>query len=133
MPTQTFKKEERLYHKKTIDELFSNGSSIKANSFLLLYSTTPYESHFPARILISAPKKKFKRAVDRNLIKRRIKEAYRKNKKELYEFLTTNHLQLNLILVYLSEDIETYSEIEHKIKDLINRLTEQLKEKDYDK
>lgn len=127
MLEQRFKKEERLYHKKTIDELFTSGKSIKFNSFLLLYSTTPFESSFPARILISAPKKKFKRAVDRNLVKRRTKEAYRKNKKELYEFLTNNHLQLNLILVYLSEDIETYSEIEHKIKELITRLVEQLK------
>lgn len=129
---QSFKKEERLYHKKIIDELFSNGKNIKSPSFLLLYSATPFESHFPARILISAPKKKFKRAVDRNLVKRRVKEAYRKNKKGLYEFLTTNHLQLNLILVYLSENIETYSEIEHKIKELINRLVEQLKEKRHD-
>ncbi len=132
MSSQSFKKEERLYHKKTIDELFSNGKNIKSPSFLLLYSKTPFESHFPARVLISAPKKKFKRAVDRNLAKRRIKEAYRKNKNELYEFLTSNHLQLNLILVYLSENIEPYSEIEHKIKELINRLVEQLKEKRHD-
>lgn len=133
MLKQGFKKEERLYHKKTIEDLFSNGKNIKSPSFLLLYSTTPFESHFPARILISAPKKKFKRAVVRNLAKRRIKEAYRKNKNELYEFLTSNHLQLNLILIYLSGNIETYSEIEHKIKELINRLIEQLKEKHHDK
>ena len=71
--------------------------------------------------------------MDRNLVKRRIKEAYRKNKNELYEFLTSHHLQLNLILVYLSENIETYSDIEHKIKELITRLVEQLKEKYHDK
>lgn len=73
----TFKKEERLSSKKQIEELFTKGSYFYLHPLKVIYlaSTVP-----PNQILISASARHFKRAVDRNKIKRRIREAYRLNK-----------------------------------------------------
>lgn len=75
----TLHKEERLRGKKSIDNLLSGGNW--GNEGCLKYCVVPNECGF-ARIIVSVPKKKFKRAVKRNLLKRRIREAYRQQKPE---------------------------------------------------
>ena len=76
----TFTKEERLCNKKLIDELFHNGSSFLCYPFKVSWLLTDTPQEFPAQVLLSVSKKRFKHAVDRNLLKRRIREAYRLNK-----------------------------------------------------
>jgi len=79
----TFKKEERISKEKIIQELFEKGSSFYLYPFKVFFLPNP-DAAFPVhQILISVSKKNFKRAVDRNLIKRRIREAYRLNKNML--------------------------------------------------
>lgn len=123
MQTQTFSKEERLTSKKKIDLLFANGNGFNIYPLraIWLFSPNQNENH-PAQILISVPKKKIKKAVTRNLIKRRIREGYRKNKTELYSYLTKNNIHCTLALVYLASDIALYKEIEQKIILVIQRL-----------
>ena len=69
-------------------------------------------------------KKKIKLAVNRNLIKRRVREAYRLNNKALKNMLSNSGKELNMMLIYGSEQILSYSEIEGKIKVILYRLTE---------
>ena len=108
-------KEERLNKKLIIQKLFNEGKVIKAFPlrFLVLSNTKQVEK--PVQILISVPKKNFKNAVQRNLLKRRIKEAYRQNKNELHEILSTNNIQIALGIVYISDKISEYNVIEKKI------------------
>jgi ribonuclease P protein component len=79
----TFQQKERLSKEKLIKELFDKGSSFYLFPFKVFFMVNP-DSEYPFhQILISVSKRNFKRAVDRNLIKRRIREAYRLNKTKL--------------------------------------------------
>jgi len=119
---QTFSKDERLSGQKIIERLFSEGKSFTVFPFRIIWLKSTFESNFPARIMISVSKKKFKRAVDRNLIRRRIREAYRKNKAEIYNYLNLQQAQCSICLIYNSDKILDYTEIEQKIKLLLLRF-----------
>src|SRR5580698_8922914 len=80
--TYTFTKEERLCNKKLIHELFHKGSSFLCYPFKVSWLAVAEPQQFPAQVLLSVSKKRFKHAVDRNLLKRRIREAYRLGKQQ---------------------------------------------------
>lgn len=80
---KTFKKNERLKSRKAILRLMSRGTRVEASPILAKYSFNPQEQDPANKIMVVAPKKLFKKAVDRNLLKRRIREAYRLNKQIL--------------------------------------------------
>ena len=119
----TLKKEERLCNKKLIDELFHNGSSFLCYPFKASWQFTDAPQHFPVQILFSVSKKRFKRAVDRNLIKRRMREAYRINKQErLYGLLETADKKILLSLGYIGKEIATFNFTEKKMQKLLLQL-----------
>ena len=98
---QTLSKNERLKSRKLIKNLFDCGKIIHHSPFKILYRFTKNENfNFPAQIAISVPKKNFKRAVDRNYIKRKIKETYRQNKQLLYKELNKNNQKLYFFVIY---------------------------------
>ena len=80
MQTQTFAKAERLHSKKIIQELFTKGSSFYLHPFKIILLLNPDPTASNHQVLISVSKRFFKKAVDRNLLKRRIREAYRQEK-----------------------------------------------------
>ncbi|PWS29605.1 ribonuclease P protein component [Pedobacter yonginense] len=80
----TFRKEERLCSRKHLDLLFKNGSSFLLYPFRVSYLFIDETADVQAQVVINVPKKRYKRAVDRNLLKRRIREAYRLNKQEKF-------------------------------------------------
>ncbi|MFT6867989.1 MAG: ribonuclease P protein component [Cyclobacteriaceae bacterium] len=114
----TFLKEERLTGKKNIEELFQHGSSFYLHPLLLKY-TSKSDDLTCNRILISVPKKKFKRAVHRNLLKRRIKEAYRLNKNQVFQ---GDPPYYHFAIIYLDKVILPYAQIEEKLIHLLKRL-----------
>ncbi|MCD4746892.1 MAG: ribonuclease P protein component [Bacteroidales bacterium] len=122
---QTFKKEERLSNHKTIEKLFSQGNSFFLHPFKVIWLDIEVKNKYPAQILISVSKKNFRKAVDRNLIKRRIREAYRKNKSQLYEFLEHNNIFCVFAFLYVGKDIIKYKEIEQKIILILQRLVKE--------
>ena len=119
---QTFKKEERLSKTKVINKLFSEGKRFNIAPFRIIWFNTEIENKYPAQVLISVSKKQFKRAVDRNLIKRRIREAYRKNKTVFYSELNKNTKKCVFALLYNSDEIASYKDIEEKIILILQRL-----------
>ncbi len=119
---QTFKKHERLSGKKIIDTLFSEGKIFVVSPFRVVWLEYELAGQSPAQVLISVSKKRIKKAVDRTLVKRRIREAYRKNKDEFYEFLNRNQVKCAFALLYNSDLIADYKEIEEKINLLLQRF-----------
>ncbi len=119
---QTFKKDERLFGKKTITSLFDHGDSFLEYPFKVVWLNSDEKRRLPAKVLIAVSKKNIKKAVMRNRLKRRIREAYRKNKSVFYEFLTRNNQQCNIGLIYISKEELSYNQIEEKILEVLNRL-----------
>jgi len=119
---QTFKKHERLSGQKIIDTLFSEGKIFVVSPFRVVWLEYELAGQSPAQMLISVSKKRIKKAVDRNLVKRRIREAYRKNKDEFYKFLNRNQVKCAFALLYNSDLIADYKEIEEKIILLLQRF-----------
>jgi len=76
---------------------------------------------------VSVGKRHFKRAVDRNLLKRRIREAYRKQKHELKEILTTSGISMDLFFVYSNARISDYAEIESAMQQGLVLLLDKVK------
>jgi len=123
----TFKKEERLCNKRLIDELFHSGSSFLCYPFKAswLYHTQPQQ--YPVQVLFSVPKRRYKRAVDRNLIKRCMRESYRLHKQQnLYNLLQSADKTIVLSVGYIGKEIAPYSVIEKKMQKLLTQLAEQL-------
>jgi ribonuclease P protein component len=119
----TFKKEERLCNKKLIDKLFHNGSSFLCYPFKASWLLSDEPQPFPAQILFAVSKRRFKRAVDRNLIKRRMREAYRLHKQQsLYEILNSSDKRIVLSLGYIGKEIVAYDFAEKKMVKLLSQL-----------
>ncbi|MCO5935434.1 ribonuclease P protein component [Mucilaginibacter sp. RB4R14] len=119
----TFKKEERLCNKKLIDGLFHNGSSFLCYPFRASWGLTDGEQLFPVQIVFSVAKKRYKRAVDRNLVKRRMREAYRLSKQSLlYDVLDDAGKKLVLSISYIGKEISPYDLFEKKMIKLLNQL-----------
>jgi len=119
---ETFKKEERLYNKKVIEYLFANGSSFFIHPFKVVWCEYQLNSQFPASILISASKHNIKKAVIRNRIKRVVREVYRKNKQEFYNFLEERNSKCVFSLIYTAKDVLPYTDLEKKIILILQRL-----------
>lgn len=124
---QTFSKNERLKSRKLINNLFDCGKIIHHYPFKVLYHITKNQDfNFTAQIAISVSKKNFKRAVDRNYIKRKIKETYRQNKHLLYKELDKTDQKLYFFVIYtVSHDID-YLTLDKEMKLLIQKLNNKL-------
>jgi ribonuclease P protein component len=121
---QTFCKDERLCRKSLIKKLFDEGEKRFYYPFRITFLKSPVPGNYPVQLLITVPRSLFKKASDRNRIKRLMREAYRKNKYILYEQLLNNNIQLLLCLTYTSKEIVTYQITEEKIIVLLQRLKE---------
>lgn len=119
-----YPKNEKLKSKKAIDLLFSKGKSINAFPIRVIYVPKLKLDDTPVNMGVTVSKKNIKLAVNRNLIKRRIREAYRLNNNELKIHLKNINSELNLMFIYTSKQILPYKEIENKIKVLLTRLIE---------
>ncbi len=124
-----FSKAEKLKSKKLIDILFKEGKVIRKNLMNCLYLNPDEVIDSPVQVMISVPKKLFKKATDRNLIKRRIREAYRLNKKSLIHLCRNENKPLILAFLFKNSAIKDYSSIETDIQNIIADLTNKVSKK----
>jgi ribonuclease P protein component len=116
----TFKKEERLAGFKAVAELFEDGK-VKVNfPVKVVFLEKAGEDNSGCRAIFSVSKRNFKKAADRNQIKRRMREAYRLNKGLFYAKL--NGKRYNLAFIYIASEILPYPEVEKSLKEILSRL-----------
>lgn len=118
----SFHKNERLCSKKVIDKLFAEGKSFFVYPLKIVYLETPLPVKNQVQAAFTVGKRNFKKAVQRNLIKRRMREAYRLNKQKLYEGLGDK--QLAVFFIYTGKTISEYKQIETAIIKGIKKLKE---------
>ena len=123
---QTFPKNERLCGKNIIDNLFANGSSIKESFFRLVWNTEEFDNDIIAQTLIVVPKIYIKNSANRNILKRRMREAFRVYKSGLYTKIKSKKQQLAIAIIYQKQEILSYKVIEEKIKLILDRLSEEI-------
>ncbi len=116
----TLGKKERLKLKREILYVVKNGSSLYLPPFYVKFGFSKDLGRLKATFTVK--KKNFKRAVKRNLLKRRTKEAYRKNNLALKNLLESKNLGLGIIFSYVGKEILPYSQIEEKMKELLKKL-----------
>lgn len=127
MSLSTLCKAERLNSKILIGKMFEGGVS---KSFSIFPIRVVYmfvdKGEAPAAVMISVSKRRFKRAVKRNKVKRQMREAYRKNKQLLVDELERQEKKLAITFIYLSNELVATAELEEKMKTALARLSEKL-------
>lgn len=119
----TFNNKEKLKSKKLIDLLFTEGQSVSAFPLRLVYLPTTFNEDIIAKTGISVSKRNFKTAVDRNHIKRLLRESYRLNKAVYFNNLTTQHA---FMILYIGKDKPTLIQIEKRMKLLFEKFQDKV-------
>lgn len=122
----TLHKSERLDKKKVIEKLFAGGSRSFSVFPLRVVYLPVEELEAPASILVSVSKRRFKRAVKRNRVKRQIREAYRLNKHGLLDVLADKQCRLAIAFIYLSDQLVESSLIAERMKTALARIAEKV-------
>ena len=121
-----FPKKQKMCSEKAIERLFKKGKSISEKPFTAIWNFEENNDDVFIKSLIVVSKNKIKLAVDRNIIKRRVREAYRHHKNKLESFLEKHNQQLNLAIIFQEEEILDYLTLEQKINLLLIRLMSEL-------
>ena len=120
----TFGKEERLCSRSLMDRLYADGHRLLAFPFSVQWLAV--EGTQPCQIMIVAPKRRFRHAVDRNHVRRLTRECWRLRKPDFYTFLQEHNLCIALSLVYVNNEIMPYDQIGHKMDKLIAMLEQDI-------
>jgi len=120
----SFSKSERLCGVKAVSELFAEGKSLILPSLRVICRFAPAsEGVYPVRVLITVPKRHFKKAVDRNLMRRRIREAWRKNKEPLVTLMKQAGRHADIALIWTDTSVRSYEFTEKCITDAVSRVS----------
>jgi len=120
----SFQKAERLCSKKVIDKLFLEGKSVFSFPVKIVYLETQLPAKVPVQAGFSVGKRNFKRAVQRNLIKRRMREVYRLNKSNFYD--EVGEKQVAVFFIFTGKTIPEYNQIEVAVKKGMKKLLSEL-------
>jgi len=119
----TYSKKEKLCSRKDISRLFEHGKAFYSEPFRLLWLKSEDILPFPALTGISVGKKSFPKAVDRNRVKRLIREAWRVNKQHLYGLLEQINIQIVIMIIYSGDEIPEFSTLNERMQEAIRKFS----------
>ena len=113
----TFNRKEKLKSKKLIEQLFAEGKAVTVFPLRLIYIKATFQDDVLVKAGVSVSKRSFKRAIDRNRIKRLLREAYRLNKPSYFNNITTSYA---FMILYIGKEQPTFSQVDTHMKRLFN-------------
>lgn len=122
----TFYKEERLCSKKQIDFLFRAGKNEMSHPLKMMFIESLMDQKFPAKAMFVVPKKNFRKAHDRNKLKRRMREAYRLMKQDIYNNPFLKDKKMLLAFIYVGKKQVDFSQIDSALQQLRKKLEKNL-------
>ena len=128
MATLTFNKQEKLKSRKLTKQLFAEGKSFLVFPIKVVYLPITDVVDFPIKIGVSASSRTFKHAVDRNRIKRVLKEQYRLNKLPLHQHIIATKQQIAIFFIFIDKIVPQNGLVERKMPIIINKLIHTLNE-----
>ena len=115
-------KHEKLCSRTAVNLLFSDGKSEFAYPLRVVYRIVPDATASGARFLITVPKKKVRTAVGRVLMRRRIREAYRLNRRFLLPALAEKGIAIEMAFLYLDKELQPYTKIEERMRTVLSKI-----------
>ncbi|MBN1253144.1 MAG: ribonuclease P protein component [Bacteroidales bacterium] len=122
----SYKKVEKLCSKTEISDLFAENKIVSVYPVKIVWRKTKFNTSIPVKSVISVSKRRFKRAVDRNLLKRRLRESFRKNKHSLYQTIQNSNYQVAMMIIYQSNEKLPFLEIEQALQKALQKLIKKL-------
>ena len=119
----SYPKKEKLKSQKLIEQLFSEGKSVSAFPLKLIYLKTEFKDDIQFKTGVSTSKRNFKNAVDRNRIKRLLRESYRLNKAAYFNNISGSYA---LMILYISKDGTDFDSVETKMKQLLEAFSKKV-------
>jgi len=120
------KKDERLCSYKTLGDLFTLGESFLVFPLKVVFLKSEVPLPHPAQAAFAVSKRNFKRAVKRNLLKRRMREAYRLNKNLLYDELAAKNIHISIMFIFVGKDLLEFSTIEKAMISALKKIQAKL-------
>jgi ribonuclease P protein component len=127
MAVFTFRDTERLKKKKSIDQLFANGMSFYIHPYKVIWLINETEQPSPAQVLISVSRRVMKRAVDRNRVKRQVRELYRQEKETIYAYLAEKQRYALIGIIFTGNEFLPFPVAKEKINIVMARLLKEFK------
>lgn len=123
----TLGKKERLKSNQAIQKLLKSGKTVSSFPLKIYWDISEdLQQQLPVRMAVGISKRKIRRAVDRNLLKRHLRESYRLNKHILYDPLQNKGLNAVLIILFLADESLSFEVMDPKIRDLLRRIANNL-------
>ena len=124
----SYQSKEKLKSRKLMDQLFTVGKSVSVFPLKAFYNEVDIDLDFPVKLGVGVSSRNFKKAVDRNRIKRLLREAYRLHKQPLLEFANSKNKKIIVFILFVDKALPQLETLQNKLPLLIDKMINQLNE-----